>query len=469
MSVEQVIERGYVDLTPVKSFFVNMLTRDIPLFDAILDLLDNCVDGIIRSRLDHVGDHPYKDFYAHIEFNEGSFTISDNCGGIPSNLIEYAFRLGRPAERVEDSPGSVGVYGIGMKRAIFKMGRECLISTQNPDKAFEVSISPEWIGENANWHIPLAEKDRVAGKPNGTVVYISELYDNIGAQFGADKEAFTEELERLISTHYAFIIAKGFEVTINGVLIVGQPTRLLFDDGVGQGIRPFIFEATIEEVEIYLIVGFTIPIPSTAEIEDEQEESRYKSTDAGWTVICNDRAVVYRDRSELTGWGDAGVPAYHTQFIAIAGIVEFRSTDPKKLPTTTTKRGIDSSSRLYLQIKNKMREGMQLFTTYTNRWKGNTEATKVQFRDAKPMTLDELKTASKALTFAETKNTRYPGLQYKPNLPMPEKVVSDERKITYKVSNSEYTKVAKFLLDDEDAKTADVGLASFKHALRSAR
>ena len=39
-----------VEAKPVKSFFVEMLTRDIDLVDAILDLLDNCVDGILRLR-----------------------------------------------------------------------------------------------------------------------------------------------------------------------------------------------------------------------------------------------------------------------------------------------------------------------------------------------------------------------------------------------------------------------------------
>ena len=35
--------------TPSKAFFVSMLTRDIDLQDAILDLLDNCIDGAVRS------------------------------------------------------------------------------------------------------------------------------------------------------------------------------------------------------------------------------------------------------------------------------------------------------------------------------------------------------------------------------------------------------------------------------------
>ncbi|EMG7739050.1 TPA: ATPase, partial [Escherichia coli] len=37
------------DFSPSKRFFVSMLTRDIDLNDAILDLLDNCVDGALRT------------------------------------------------------------------------------------------------------------------------------------------------------------------------------------------------------------------------------------------------------------------------------------------------------------------------------------------------------------------------------------------------------------------------------------
>ena len=35
--------------TPSKKFFVSMLTRDIDLADAILDLIDNCLDGAMRQ------------------------------------------------------------------------------------------------------------------------------------------------------------------------------------------------------------------------------------------------------------------------------------------------------------------------------------------------------------------------------------------------------------------------------------
>ncbi len=58
-----------VDATPVKSFFVEMLTRDIELVDAILDLLDNCVDGILREKKTSSCEKPYAGFKAKIEFD----------------------------------------------------------------------------------------------------------------------------------------------------------------------------------------------------------------------------------------------------------------------------------------------------------------------------------------------------------------------------------------------------------------
>lgn len=41
---------AYASAIPHKRFFLEMFTRDISLQDCILDLIDNSVDGIIRSQ-----------------------------------------------------------------------------------------------------------------------------------------------------------------------------------------------------------------------------------------------------------------------------------------------------------------------------------------------------------------------------------------------------------------------------------
>ena len=103
MNVTEKIKYADISASPVKSFFVSWLTRDISLEDAILDLLDNCVDGILRSNKKKAGLKPYEGFWAEIEFGKDSFSISDNCGGIPWSIHEYAFKMGRAINRNPDA------------------------------------------------------------------------------------------------------------------------------------------------------------------------------------------------------------------------------------------------------------------------------------------------------------------------------------------------------------------------------
>ena len=462
-----------VNATPVKSFFVSMLTRDIQLEEAILDLLDNCVDGIARIRKSlEIGsltgtddsDEPYKGFGAEIKFDKDSFSISDNCGGIPWELSDYAFRMGRDPKRKLDATGIVGVYGIGMKRAIFKMGKSCLISTQSGNHKYEVDITPEWIDDEEDWEIPVTPRETYMDQ-DGTTIIVGDLHEGISAQFGEEIKFFKSDLQRLISSHYAFIIEKGFEVTLNGDRVGPRSRALIFaplKDGTDSAIQPYIFRATTEnDVDIFLTVGFTRPIPSQNEVLSEQDERRYSTEEAGWTVICNDRAVLFCDRTELTGWGEAGVPRYHTQFIAISGIVEFRSVDPSKLPTTTTKRGVDASSVLYLQTKNKMREGMKLFTDYTNRWKSRAEETRSQFEAGRELSFTELKSKSLDLQFRNTSRSIPGSEQYRPSLPAPRRIDPRRRRISFLREIDDIASVADYLFDDPKVSPSEVGEKCF--------
>lgn len=452
-----------IEATPVKSFFVNMLTRDIKLEEAILDLLDNCVDGILRNH-DVDGDQPYKGFAAHIEFNKSHFSISDNCGGIPWSLHQYAFRLGRPNGRPQDVSGTVGVYGIGMKRAIFKMGEDALISTQNADDCYEVAISADWLGDEEVWELPVEAGEKT--KSDGTTIWIGKLHSGIVSKFDDEKEAFTNELERLIASHYAFIINKGFQVTVNKVPVKPKPTRIVFSRSTVKGaktIKPFIWTTKRDGVEVFLSVGLTRPIPSEDEVESEKVQSRYSALGAGWTILCNDRAVVYADKTELTGWGEANVPSYHNQFIAISGIVEFRSDDPSKLPTTTTKRGVDASSRLFLQVKNKMREGTKHFTDYTYKWKGREAESKAQMDDEPTMNFEEIKERVKAKSVKMTlsRKSSAEGKQFVPTLPVPKNEEKRTRRVSFSRPIDEIKQVAEYLFKDEDKDPSEVGEKCF--------
>ena len=219
----------------------------------------------------------------------------------------------------------------------------------------------------------------------------------------------------------------------------------------------------------FLTVGFTEPPPSEEDINAEQEGKRYSSTNAGWTIICNDRAVLHRDRTELTGWGEARVPRYHTQFIAIAGIVEFHSTDAAKLPTTTTKRGIDASSSLYLQVKNMMRDGMLIFTNYTNKWKGNALESQRHIELGSEYTLDEIKKEFKNLK-KDNVRSGLRGKRFRPIVPLPEnQEKSTKKRISYSKELDDIQTVQSYLFPEEEVKPSEVGEKCFDLILKEAQ
>ena len=459
-----------INAAPAKRFFVEMLTRDIDLHDAILDLLDNCLDGAMRQNgtLKSKEAQNYKGFQADITFNDHHFEIRDNCGGITRDRAQkYAFRLGRTdLERDKDLP-TIGVYGIGMKRAVFKMGRDIIVESAVAGEAgWRVHIDKNWLADDNKWQLELVNDSAIkAGKTN---IRVTHLCDGI-PRLLSNQTDFERTLKKSISSFYGYIIDKGFAVTVNGTLIEAQRLNLLLDrsafqDNKKMGISPYVYIRNADGVEVLVIVGLYRQLPNDEEEEQALEGKANSSERAGWTVICNDRVVLYADKSRSTGWGEAGVPQYHTQFIAIAGMVRFTSNDASKLPLTTTKRGIDGNSELYLEIKNYMREGLKTFTDFTNKWKNpSTERDEMKSR-AEAFTPVQFITEIPDEQFASFKG----GRRFKPKLPVPSET-DPTKQIRFSRKISEIKAVSQYLFEDPDIAPSKVGESCFVDTLGKAK
>lgn len=472
---------------PAKSFFVTMLTRDIELADAILDLLDNCVDGIIRTKWSNDDPNsvskPYEGYKAEIELSGDFFRIKDNCGGIPREIAEkYAFVMGRKDQRDSNLP-TVGMYGIGMKRALFKMGAYSKVTSQTDEATFEVEITPDWLKSDENWELPIVLIDKTT-EDNGTTIEVSQLYDGISSSF-SNRDGFVDTFRDMVAKHYSFIINKGFSIEINGVKVNPVPMQLLLEiDGDRESLSPYIYEANIDGVSVLLEVGLYRPTPSEDELDEEQVMKRTKD-DSGWTIICNDRVVLYKDKSILTGWGEANVPSFHNQFIGISGIVIFKSNNAALLPLTTTKRGIEASSELYLKVKNHMRIGTKLFTDYTNKWKKDPEKeretsgratlinvlqlpSQINVEKWKTISVDKSVSVEETTTADSIKGSESRTFEryFAPKLPKPQDT-NQRIQIRFTRDKNEIRRVAEHLFDDPDKSPVDVGVECFERVLRS--
>lgn len=463
-------EQETVDAFPAKAFFVKMLTRDISLEDAIMDLVDNCVDGILRTKwskgVPENEEEPYKSFWARIIINEKEFSIEDNCGGIPWDIAkENAFTMGRKNKREINLP-TVGVYGIGMKRALFKMGANSEVFSKTEDCSYKVTIDSSWLEDDSNWTLPLTLIDNAEKTENGTIIKVTDLYDYIASSFST--KVFISRLITLIQQHYSFILQKGFKIVINEAEVKPMSMELLFEDNFQKdSLAPFIYKANIDGVNVLLEVGFYRSIPTEDEIDEEQVAKRSKD-EAGWTIVCNDRVVLYKDKTMLTGWGEATVPHYHNQFINIAGMVRFKSDDAEKLPITTTKRGIDASSTLYLKVKNQMREGMKLFTNYTNTWKKDLSKEREVSSNAKSKDIFELALKIPEKSWAKIPGTNSEEYRFFPKLPKPSEI-NPRKHIRFARPQLEIETVSEYLFDSPDIPAAQVGEKCFEKILEESK
>jgi hypothetical protein len=340
----------FANAFPTKTFFLDMLTRDISLEDAILDLVDNCIDSLARTRnlplneslLDAKQSAKRAEKFRElgipqikIKFDVDGFSIEDNCGGIEYEAAkDDVFRFGR----VNDSKKSrLSVYGIGLKRALFKLGKQIEVRSATTHTGFKVSINADKWAQEEEWHFPL-EEGQPARSANsaGTRINVTRLTPEVRARI--EDGQMPTKLYDSIAAAYALLLGRFVSVTLNGTKVAPKQIPL----GTSNSVRPANENFKIGEVNVSLVTSLA-----------ERMEGEWSLDRAGWYVFCNGRVVVFADKTELTGWG-LNSPQFVSKYRGFVGIAFFFSDNPEALPWTTTKRGLNRESRAFVAARNKM-------------------------------------------------------------------------------------------------------------------
>ena len=329
-------EKLKVKADPAKSFFVSMLIKDITLRDAIGDLVDNAVDAIKASVSDpnNLLGHSIR-----INLNPETFTIIDDGLGMSTEIARTtAFNFGKASEhRLIDN--SIGQFGIGMKRAFFKIGSHIAVHSTAADSQFDIDIDvPKWLGEE-EWEFSFNEstlqEQITQTDPTGFKVTISNLSDDAKISFGSDM--FVNQLQKEIEYEHMLNIEKGLEIIINDYKLRAMNITLVCNEE----IKPTFWGNELDGLSVKILAG----------ISSKNDE------EGGWYIFCNDRLVLAKDTSPNTVWtgsrGD-GVPLWHAQYHRFRGFVFFEAKDSSKLPWNTTKTGMDMDSPIYQKVRTQM-------------------------------------------------------------------------------------------------------------------
>lgn len=334
---------------PTKSFFIQMITRDITINDAIIDLLDNSIDGASR-----INPKDYSGLYIDIVLNKNEFTVKDNCGGFSLDTAQkYAFRFGRPDDAPE-ARGSVGRFGIGMKRALFKMGKKFVVETKSNGQHFKINVDvDEWknqtteitlnnekvIVEDWNFRYENVTSESSNLDESGTYIKVSNLTKEVADLFEDTSflNSLRDDIERLLN----FSLEKHLKIKLNGQELSCKGINIFND---AEGSKPYYYTGNKDDISYKVIAGL-------GEVGDPSK--------SGWYIYCNDRLVLEADKTEITGWGTPSIPKWHIDYVMFRGVVFFDSLETINLPLTTTKKGIDATSEIYKSVLPFMKEALQ--------------------------------------------------------------------------------------------------------------
>lgn len=341
-----------IDANPNKNFFINILTKDITLSTCILDLIDNSIDALLRenpikviSFLDPEKASPkIKNNEIFIEIRNNYFSIKDNCAGISiEEAKEHVFRFGA-SESENDNVPRLSVYGIGMKRACFKIGNLIQIKSTTKKSSFTVNIDVNNWKSKDEWEFAFSDLDEKTYKITGTEIKINELHKGMNNRFSST--VFVNDLFEKIKSTYSLFILCGLKIYLNGKLVNAELPNFATSGDLTYVRKNLKYD----DVDILILAGLT---PRQHQIPE------------GWYVFCNGRLILESNKDSRTGWG-INLPEFHPKYNHFIGFIDLDSNNPFSLPWNTTKDDLQIDSSVYQYALTQMQIETKPITNFLN-------------------------------------------------------------------------------------------------------
>lgn len=351
------IDDFYADTSPDKAFTIDTFTRDASVQECIFDLIDNSIDAARKKLHENnkliIDDNGLVSDYSGIKIkvliNQQCISIEDNCSGMePSEIRNGILRFGQPSK----AEYSIGLYGIGLNRAIYKLGNKTNIVTETKTDKSQVKINMEaYRKEQSKWLIPASTLPTTG--QTGTELSISDINNEV-EHILADTE-FVNKMKSEASKRYSNFILKDLQLEINAELIKAQKIQIRADGPLSPLRKTYTAK---NGVRIKIIAGQHIKHRFTNENGFNKKINKEIVGDYGWSIICNDRVVIKSNKESKTGWEKH----WHTEYNGFVGVVEFIAKDGRTLPWNTSKSDINFSNSAYQSAIEDMR-------SFTNEWR----------------------------------------------------------------------------------------------------
>jgi len=368
-----------IDTRPTKDVVVDGITRDATDEECVFDLIDNSIDAARNTIFRDVSPSGrkvlpdnYSGYKLKLKFSSSALSIEDNCSGISiKHLKTVALRFG---ERSQQAMG-IGAFGVGLNRALFRLGGISHIVTDTGSERAEVILNKdEYLRRAHDWRLPAAQL--ISKGSRETKIEIRDLQTETSLRFGGD--TWVKGLSHQIARRYGRFVEKGFEIWIDHTRLQSEEVKIREDGPYEADSKVYTTKAG---VHVHIEYGQHKLHRFPIEGRGSEEQNRRLTAQYGWTIFCNDRAVILSDQTSKTGW-DIG--KFHSEFYGFVGNVNFVSQHPELLPWKTTKTDIDLNNPSYQETIGEMRKFTKKWRSEAHRRKPPRGGKKETFRPLPP-------------------------------------------------------------------------------------
>jgi hypothetical protein len=334
-----------VQFQPAPAYLFDYLTADVQTAECVFDLVDNSIDAARAAMLDTVDDDSmpaeYEGFEIEVTLGADAVVIRDNCSGMSEETFaNLAFRAGEKSQH----PFGIGHFGVGLKRAILKIGDRCTVETDDGQAYLKLAFTRAQLDQTAELKLP-ASKEASRGT-RFTKITIEDIKDHARRDLSSPRWKTT--IEESFGRRYGLFIRKGLVIKLNDETVKAfapQPVDNSY-------IALQTYEDKIHGVDVQIVAGvherYRFAQKDGRAVSDpaNNDVHRQISAEYGWYVVCNDRVILLHDTTHKTGW----TTNWHGEYAGFVGWVFFRSKDPSLLPWNTKKSDIVENGELYEEV-----------------------------------------------------------------------------------------------------------------------
>ena len=347
---------GVVEAIPSKRLFLSIIA-DYDLNKGICELVDNAIDVWIRTS-------KKKKVTVDIKLNidQQIISVTDDAGGLKKE--ELSFIVGPGQSGSTNSDQTIGIFGVGTKRAIVALSQDIKIRTRfGKDKTYQIEFDDIWIEKQDDWDLPLYHVDDI--DEGQTIVDLQRLRRKL------DKRGRDDLVSHLGATYAKFLHQGDILLRVDGVKVNEE----FFDDWSyppKYGPRHYVGEVDVgggEPVNVSVLAGLG-------------SESSPATGEYGVYFYCNERLVARALKSSDVGFlrGYAGIP--HPK-ISLTKIIVSLNGPPKLMPWNSSKSDIDTKHEVFVAIKDWLVSVVTDYATISRTWMGEWPQKVFKYKEGK--------------------------------------------------------------------------------------